>query len=194
MATRTWTGTTSGDISLDANWGGTKPTGTDDGIIPAGTTNPSSGSLTLNNLTNNASSTIAGGTWTLNGNLVNNGGIYGGSPTFYIAGTFTNNYYTYCGQFYSAGGGESLAVTTTSGNALFSNCTIHGDIVLPVGGNYQISFVSEYGVFVCTGKISLDGPTGNYFYRRSADASAANIRLGKVIDGISGALQTNFDF
>jgi hypothetical protein len=86
VATQVWTGTTDGDLSKAANWGGTLPSGADNAEIPTGlATYPSSGVYppATGFITIDPGGTIAGGTFPATAGVLTNNGVISG-------GTFNN--------------------------------------------------------------------------------------------------------
>ncbi len=90
-ATRTWTGTTSGQWTLNTNWGGTAPSPGDDLVFPNGAANLTNANDFAANTPFN--SITVGTGYTLNGNAINLGAggltVSSGGPTVNIAFTLT---------------------------------------------------------------------------------------------------------
>ena len=187
--TETWVGGTSTNWNTASNWSGNYvPLSTTDVTIPSGTTySPSIGSTitaVCKSLTINASATLTigntsagGGSFSIYGNVTNNGNIYhtsdlntnlyGTSNTFGGTGNFTYN-----NEF------VSFVIQSSANYTLSSNVTMLNQIRISSSGTFNLS---TYTISIYT--LSFDAGTINL--------NTGTMEIGNAINYTSGTLNVN---
>lgn len=185
----TWTGGTSTNWNTASNWSTSSvPTSNDNVTIPSGTTySPAIGSTitaVCSNLTINASATLTigntsagGGSFSIYGNLTNNGNIYhtsdlntnlyGTSNTFGGSGNFAYN-----NEF------VSFTLKTSANYTLSSNVTMLNQFRMNTGSSLSLS---TYTISIYT--FSFDAGTLNL--------NSGTLEIGNAINYTTGTLNVN---
>ncbi len=162
-----WTGTTSSNWDVGANWwGGSKPDATVDAFIPSGGTQPiiSASDGLCKNITINGSLTISGSNnLAVSGNWTNNGGTFtpgsgtvtfNGSATQYINGSATQ---TFNNVVISGAGGLTVGGTTTTLNVGGSFTETTGNFTAPATMTVTGAVTLTAGTYTAGTNLSVGG-------------------------------------